>query len=643
MIASAVRQWDPERHARRLAPAGALLAVSGGCVGGVGGLLAALLGVGLLVLSCYSRRDGLLILGPLTHAELLRAARRRRPWMWRAVYALLAGFVIWLVITASAPGLLAWSPPYYPPAHIADLNHQIALWFGVALAVYAVFLTLQLMPSIVAEEREAKRWDLLLTTDLRPREILLGKATARLLLVVEPLLTVLPVFSLMPLLGGLSPVAVALYGVALLAIVVSTTAVAVFYSLFAETPQDARGHAIVWMLAYYVASTVAVAVLMSVGPFLLDAPLGLLVAGNPAAMTLPTAGTAGFEATLLASLPRFLAFHAGVTLLYGLMACRRLRFAVPWRRQSRKEARAVRRAEARRGPTPGDPVQAATATMRPPMGDRPLSWWTRFGHRRGPLGFGLKYHLRVNAIVFAAALAVQLSRPLLESRALGLGPLPRLPTLLPALLVWLLTLPLFLRPLSHAAGSIAGERQADTLTGVLLMPLTSREIVSAKWRGSVLESLSAYYRLLAFGLAATVAGCLHPLSLPILAVVVWPGMALAAAVGVLCSTAAKTPATAKRWTILAVAGGGSILLMGSVYVLADAGPDTGMSVATFVAVTLPPATTFFPALLSAAPAMRVEVTTAYAVSVLVGAVYQSLAAWGVFNLAVWRFERSRGR
>ncbi len=644
MITDAVRRWDPERHAHRLAPAGALLAVFGGCVGGVPGLVMAVVGVGLLLASCYSRRDGLLILGPLTHAELLRAARRRRPWLWRAGYALLAGAVILGSIESNAPGTLAWSPRYYPVYQMAYINSAVTSYLGVGLAIYALVLTLQLTPSIVAEEREAKRWDLLLTTDLRPREILLGKATARLLLVVEPLLAVLPVLALMPLLGGLSPVAVALYGVALLAIVLSTAAVCVFYSLFAATPQDARGHAIVWMLAYYGVSSAGVGVTLWFGPFWLDAPLGWLFAGTPVA--LPAARGVSFEATLLAGLPRFLAFHAGVTFLYGLMACRRLRFAVPWKKQSRKEARAVRRAEASRGPTPDDPVPAATATVRPPMGDRPLSWWVRYGHRRGPQGYSLKYHLRVNAILFGSVVALVMARPLVNSLVPRLGLFDRLSLLLP-FLTWFLTVPLFLRPLFHAAGSIAGERQADTITGVLLMPLTSREVVIEKWRGSVLESLSVYYFLLAFGLAAALTGFLHPLSLPILAVVVWPGMALAAAVGVYFSATATTVARAKRWTALTVFGGSYLGVMLGSAVLIDLGVRVGDGGLALLAIPLPPATTFFPAMLSAMT--RAQLGPNYAAYTLavacvpVGCVAQSLAAWGVLSLAARRFERGRGQ
>src|SRR5258706_8071047 len=67
--------FDPERHARRLAPAGAALAVVGGCLGGWVGLLVAALGVLLLLLACVSRDDGLLILGPFVRAELVRSTR----------------------------------------------------------------------------------------------------------------------------------------------------------------------------------------------------------------------------------------------------------------------------------------------------------------------------------------------------------------------------------------------------------------------------------------------------------------------------------------------------------------------------------------------------------------------------------------
>ena len=549
-------------------------------------------------------------------------------------------------VESFAPGTLAWSPRYYPPSQITYINVAVTSFSGVALAIYAIVLTLQLTPSIVAEEREAKRWDLLLTTDLRPREILLGKATARLLLVVEPLLAVLPVFAIMPLLGGLSPVAVALYGVALLALVLSTAAVCVFYSLFAATPQDARGHTIIWMLAYYGVSSAAIRLSLSFGPFWLDVPLGWLVAGNPVA--LPAAPGVSFEATLLAGLPRFLAFHAGVVLLYGLMACRRLRFAVPWRKQSGRAARKIRRVEASPGPTPDAPVLAATATVRPPMGDDPLAWWTRYGHHRGKLTPEITHSRKRyrNLFVFLL-LALAAVYPVNALWPWGRSVWLEVARVAVPAAAWLLTFPLFLRPLFHGAGSIAWERQADTITGVLLMPLTSREIVIEKWRGTVQDSQSVYYFLLAFGLAATLTGFLHPLSLPVLAVVVWPGMMLGAAIGVFFSATATTVARAKRWTALVVFGGGYVAVMLAALVAAELGLRAEDGGFALLAIPFPPATTLLPATFGELTRERVGGDyAAYALGVVcvpVGAVAQALAAWGVLSAAAKRFERSRGR
>ncbi len=666
-IAAVVSRWDPERHAHRLAPAGALLAVTGGCFGGVPGLLVAAVGVGLLLASCYSRQDGLLLLGPLTHAELTRAARRRRPWLWRSLYALAAGAVILGNVESFAPGTLAWSPRYYPPSQTAYINSAVTSFSGVALAIYAMIITLQLMPSIVAEEREAKRWDLLLATDLRPREILLGKATARLLLVFEPVLAVLPVLAIMPLLGGISPATVALFGLALLAIVASTTAVAVFNSLFAETSKDAQGRTVGWLFGYYGLTGALLA--LSWGSALIGgfpttsgvaSPVdvrdvaGWLAVGNPVLLLSSKTYAAGtfapsFWDALLAGLPRFLAFHAGVVLLYGLMACRRLRFAVPWRKQSGRAARKIRRAEASHGPTPDVPVLAATATVRPPVGEYPLAWWTRYGHHRGKLTPEITHSRKRYAIIFGVLLVLLAAvYPVNALWPWGRSVWLEVARVAVPGATWLLTFPLFLRPLFHGAGSIAGERQADTMTGVLLMPLTSREIVVQKWRGTVLESLSVYYFLLAFGLAATLTGFLHPLSLPVLAVVVWPGMMLAAATGVYFSATATTVARAKRWTAVAVFGGVSIVLMGSFWLLADPGPYTKSQVVALLVVTTPQGTTFLPSLLisygsATRPTPAFEIYALGLACVPVGAIAQSLAAWGILSAAARRFERGRGQ
>ena len=510
------------------------------------------------------------------------------------------------------------------------------------------------MPSIVAEEREAKRWDILLATDLRPREILLGKATARLLRVLEPLLAVLPVLAILPLLGGLDPTAVALFGVTLLAAVVSTTSVAVFNSLFAETTAEAHGRTVGWLLGYYGltaalfgASRVATFANFPVNvgvpsPVILADVVPWLAVGNPLSLLWPAvAGGAGVAGTLAAGLPRFVAFHAAVTLLYGLMACRRMRFAVPWRKSSGR----VRRAERSRGPTPGKPPVVATATARPPMGDRPLTWWTRYGHRRGALATEMLRPRRFYGTAFGVFVAAFLTVYAIDfARSGELGVWTRAARSLTPGIAWLMAFPLFLRPLYHAAGSIASERQADTLTCLLLTPLSSREIVTQKWRGSVLEPMGVYYLLLAFGLAATLTGFLPLPCLPALALVVWPGVALAAAIGVYCSATATTVARAKLWTSLAVFGGGMIVLTTVGRLLDQYGGGTGESLFLFLVVTVPPVTTYYPThgfsdTFRQTPDAQLLLASATAF----GCAAQSVAAYAVLRAAVRRFERSRGR
>ena len=56
-----LRALDPERSARRLAPAGVVACAAGVGVGGRVGLVLALVGVALLLTSCASREHGLLV------------------------------------------------------------------------------------------------------------------------------------------------------------------------------------------------------------------------------------------------------------------------------------------------------------------------------------------------------------------------------------------------------------------------------------------------------------------------------------------------------------------------------------------------------------------------------------------------------
>jgi hypothetical protein len=494
----------------------------------------------------------------------------------------------------------------------------------------------------------------------------LGKVAARLVQVFEPTLAVLPVLAVMPLLGGVSPVAVALFGVALLAVVVSTAAVGAFYSLYARTEQKARREVRGFLMLYYLLGGMLMlfvrvpqvgAFPVSVGvpsPVTLDGVVNVLAVGHPLTLLTPVQrGAMSFEAAMAAGLPAFLAFHLGVTLLFVLTACQHLRHAEVWAKQPRGVTRRVRRAERSRGETPAAPVAARTATERPPVTDASIEWWARYGHLRGRLGLDVVNPGKFGGKVFVTVAVVLLLVYMLDiswyvifrstpgNWIKGVG-------IVVPMVLWCVTIPLVMRPLFHAAGSIAGERQADTLTGLLLAPLTSREIVVQKWRGSIRESVGLYAFFVGAGLAATLTGFLHPLSLPVTAVVVVPGMALAAAIGVFFSANATTAARAKRWTALAVFGGGYLAAVVSMWVLSSLKVKLGDSAALLLAIPCPPVTTGLPMMLGPLSQDNVSLRGSRAVSVVSGAaciaagvIFQSAAAWLFLVSAAQKFERAR--
>ena len=82
---------DPERYIQRLAPLGAILIVVGVAISRIWSLPLTLVGVLLLVASCWSRQDGLLLFGPFVGQELRAVTRRSRVHLWRTIVAVIGG------------------------------------------------------------------------------------------------------------------------------------------------------------------------------------------------------------------------------------------------------------------------------------------------------------------------------------------------------------------------------------------------------------------------------------------------------------------------------------------------------------------------------------------------------------------------
>jgi ABC-type transport system involved in multi-copper enzyme maturation permease subunit len=134
------------------------------------------------------------MLGPLYPQELFRLGRRG------AFFALRAGVPV---------GLLAALWAAYPhTAGRLPIAEQARVAGDLFVAVVAVqmaavwFLAPLFAAAVLTEERERKTLDLLLTTTLTGRELVLGKLAARLTFVGGVLLAGLPVFGVLQLFGG---------------------------------------------------------------------------------------------------------------------------------------------------------------------------------------------------------------------------------------------------------------------------------------------------------------------------------------------------------------------------------------------------------------------------------------------------------
>jgi ABC-type transport system involved in multi-copper enzyme maturation permease subunit len=154
---------------------------------------------------------------------------RMRGWRAPAVlvaYLVVLSLVSWLVYAAAhaLTGILSSSPE----------SAQVGkILFGV-LVVFQTIMVSLLTPAFTAgtitSEREQKTYDLLMTTLLRPRSVVLGKLGSALAYMVLLILAIAPIESLAFMFGGVSPEEIVLSQVTLMAAALLYASVGIFWS-----------------------------------------------------------------------------------------------------------------------------------------------------------------------------------------------------------------------------------------------------------------------------------------------------------------------------------------------------------------------------------------------------------------------------
>jgi ABC-type transport system involved in multi-copper enzyme maturation permease subunit len=138
-------------------------------------------------------------MSPIFHWELIAIARRRRYFVIRWIYGIV------LFVSILGPILLSGrlnSSQELEHRRLADLNE---FFFAVIMAMQGLAvltLTPALVAGTIAEEKQRRGFDLVLTTTLSSIEIVLGKLLARMCQLVVLLSLTVPVFCLLSLYGG---------------------------------------------------------------------------------------------------------------------------------------------------------------------------------------------------------------------------------------------------------------------------------------------------------------------------------------------------------------------------------------------------------------------------------------------------------
>jgi ABC-type transport system involved in multi-copper enzyme maturation permease subunit len=217
------------------------------------------------------------LLGPIFAKEMVEMARRKRYYLNRVIFGL--GLLCALGIAWENAG---WRFGYDRVPLLQDLANLAHEMFVLVASVQyiAVFVFVPpLLCGVVASEREAHTLDLLLTTQMSDREIVMGKLASRLCVVLLLMLSGLPVMNIIMLFGGVDPASVWRVQASTLLAMVYAGAHSIYFSSATRSPLGALVRTYWWMALWLLALpllTVLIVELFGIRP---NTPKAILVYG----------------------------------------------------------------------------------------------------------------------------------------------------------------------------------------------------------------------------------------------------------------------------------------------------------------------------------------------------------------------------
>jgi ABC-type transport system involved in multi-copper enzyme maturation permease subunit len=439
--------------------------------------------------------------------DLLRTSRRGHVALLRTVYALALLIALYSVYARWFSRDKA-AMEALPPSAMAKFAEEFVSLFLMIQMGAVVLLTPAYTAGAIAEERQRGTLECLLTTHLTPTQIVLGKFAARVTHLVGVLLTGLPILSLLPLWGGVSPKLI-LSGFVVTGLSAATlAALSIWWSVEARSVRGA------------IAGTYFFATVASVCP--------ICGCFSPFMILLAQMQQISF-AEFVPQLAIVAGSHVFLTALLLASAVRRLN--IP--RRAMIPATAVPtvgigdRATREAWPYPEPPFGP------PPVSGRPLLWKElHFGGSdvarivgRVLQVFGFIFVTVVMSIFFVAALNSDDDHDRGELNVFI------------RIMAVVVMLTATIGSLMQATASVGREREEGTLDMLLTLPDGRNEVLGSKWLGSVLCGRWLVLGLFVFLVLGVFVGGVHPLALPAFAVAAAAHLAFAASLGIYLSVA----------------------------------------------------------------------------------------------------------
>ena len=188
------------------------------------------------------------MLGPIFNRETLTVPRQSRHYLTRAFYL----GALWVLGLTAWTTLFGWSGPV-SQGDLAAFGTLLFRLLAYAQLVLVIFFSALLAAGAVAQEKDRRTFVLLLITDLKHREIVLGKLLGSLLQIIVLLAASVPILSLTLLLGGVAPLQVLQAFLVLLGSALAAGALGCVMALWREKTFQTLALTVLGIVLYFLA------------------------------------------------------------------------------------------------------------------------------------------------------------------------------------------------------------------------------------------------------------------------------------------------------------------------------------------------------------------------------------------------------